>query len=84
MIHLVYQNPCEASSRSRIFLYSLVNMLVCESVFTTHFGHNEKRYRPEIWYMHSPRPYLKMGLYFFLKKVTLRAATLAEKNCRVT
>ena len=35
--------PREASSRSRIFLFSLVNMLVSGSVSTGPFGHNGKR-----------------------------------------
>ena len=74
-----YQNPCEASSRSRIFLFSLVNMWLCLSVCTAPFGHKEKRYRPEIWYTHSPRPYLKTSFFlFFSKKVTLRDASLEK------
>ena len=40
---LVYQNQREASSRSRIFLFSLVNMLVSGSVSTGPFDHNGKR-----------------------------------------
>ena len=59
------QNPLEASSRSRIFLFSLVNNVgLC--VCTAPFGHNEKRDRLEIRYTHSPRPYLKT--VFFTKK----------------
>ena len=77
-----YQNPCEASSRSRIFLFSLVNMWLCLSVCTAPFGHKEKRYRPEIWYTYSHWPYLKMFFLFFRKKWLW--GPLASKNCRVT
>ena len=31
---------------------------------------NEKRYRPEIWYLHSPRPNPKTGFLFFRKSDT--------------
>ena len=72
------QNPREASSRSRIFLFSLVNMCVCWSVYTVPFCHDEKRYRPGIWYTDSPRPYLKTFFFCFLEKVTLRAANLEK------
>ena len=44
-------------------------------------GPNEKRYRPEIWYTYSYRPYLKTGFCFF-EKMTLVPQT--SKNCRVT
>ena len=80
------QNPRKASSRSRIFLFSLVNMWVCTALF----GHNEKRYRPEIRYTHYSRPYVKTVVWhgffaylldcfflsLFFRKVTLRATSI--------
>ena len=78
----VNQNPREASSRSRIYVFSLVNILVCWLVYPALFGHNEKRYRPEIWYKHSPRPYLKTCFFVFSKKWPW--GPLASKNCRVS
>ena len=45
----------------------------------------EIRYRPEIWYTRSPRPYQKIFFFNFLEKVTPgRGGALASKNCRVT
>ena len=53
------QNSREASSRWRIFLFSLVNMLVCGFVgwfvWRLLATIKKKRYRLEIWYTH-PRP----------------------------
>ena len=64
MIH--FRNPREC-----VFFNSLLYMWVCDSVclsvYTAPFGHNEKRYEPEIWYTHSPRSYLKTGFLFFRK-----------------
>ena len=42
---------------------------------------NEKRYRPEIWYTHSPRPYLKTGFLFFQKRY-LRTSSLEKLQSR--
>ena len=67
---LKYQNPREASSRSRIFLNSLVYVCVCMYllIYVCHVSWpNEKRYRPEIWYTYSHRPYLKIFFCFFEK-----------------
>ena len=55
---------------------------VCLSGYRAPFGHNEKRYRPEIRYTNSPRPYLKTGFCFFPKKRS--RGPLSSKNCRVT
>ena len=44
------QNPREARSRSRIFLISLVYVCICVCVFHASWP-NEKRHRPEIWYI---------------------------------
>ena len=53
-----FQNPCEASSRSRIFLFSLVYVCMYEFIYLCHASWiNEKRYRPEIWYTRFPRPH---------------------------
>ena len=35
---------------------------------------NEKQYRPEIRYTHSPRQYLKNGFFSFIEKLTPGAA----------
>ena len=44
----------------------MVDMLVCGLVYLYATSRpNEKRYRLEIWYTHSPRPYLKTGFLFF-------------------
>ena len=42
----------------------------------------EKRYKPEIWYTYSHRPYLKTCFSDFSKKWPW--GPLASKNCRVT
>ena len=52
------------SSKSRISLFSLVNMCVYWCVYTVPFGHREERYRPETWYRYSPRADLKLGFFF--------------------
>ena len=41
----------------------------CRAVFicVTPPGQTKKRYRPEIWYTHSPHPYLKTRLLFLRK-----------------
>ena len=43
---------------------------------------NEKRYRPEMLYTYSHRPYLKKRFLFFRKKWPW--GPLASKNCHVT
>ena len=46
----------------RIFINSLVYVCICVYVYMCHASWpNEKRYRPEIWYTYSHRPYLKTG-----------------------
>ena len=59
------QNPREASIRSRIFLMSLLYVGI--SLFVSRLLAKRKRYRPEIWYTYSHRPYLKTGFLFFRK-----------------
>ena len=54
------QNPRDGSSLWRIFLFLHVNVSV--GLYGTSLP-NEKRYRPEIWYRHSPRPNLKAGFF---------------------
>ena len=82
----ICQNPREASSRSRIFLISLIYVCIyvlhlCISVTPPA---NEKRYRPEIWYTYSYRPYLKTGfLIVFFEKMTPRATSLEKLPCHV-
>ena len=82
-----FQNPREASSRSRIFLFSVVNMLVCDSVCrcvcTAPFSHNEKRYRPQIWCTYSHRPYLKTFFFCFFDQITMTAASVEKLPCHV-
>ena len=79
-----FQNPREASSRSTIFLFSLVYVCMYVFIYLCHASWgNEKRHRPEIWYARSPRPYLKISFLFFSKKVTLRAANLEKLPCHV-
>ena len=56
-----------------VFIY--LGIYVCHASWP-----NEKRYRPEIWYTHSPRPNLKTA---FFEKVTLRAASLEKLPCQV-
>ena len=46
-----------------IFLLSLV--YISASFYLFQAPWNEKRYRPQIWYTHSPRPYVKC--FFFPK-----------------
>ena len=74
------QNPNEASSRSWIFLFTLVNKRVCTRA--PHSWPNGNTYRPEIWYTHSPRPYPKTDFWSF-EKVTLRPASLEKLPCHV-
>ena len=57
------------------FLCVYVSFYVCHASWP-----NEKRYRPEIWYTHSPRPNLKTA---FFEKATLRAASLEKLLCQV-
>ena len=46
------ENPCEASSRSRIFLISLVYVFICACTYMCNVSWpNEKWYRPEIWHI---------------------------------
>ena len=63
-----------------IFTCKYVGLLVCVSVlyFTATSGHNEWRYRPEIWYTHSPR-----RIFCNFKKVTWRADSLEKLLCHV-
>ena len=56
--YLKYQNPREVSSRSRIFIISLVYVGICIFIYLCHVSWlNEKRYRPEIWHTHTHRPW---------------------------
>ena len=79
-----FQNPREATSRSRKFIFSLVNVsvgrLVC-GLYGTSWP-NETRYRPEIQSPHSPIPYLKIGFRYF-EQTTLRRASLEKLSCHV-
>ena len=59
------QNPREASSRSGIFRFSLVNVSVGLSVTS---WPNEKRYRSEIRYTHSHKLYQKNAFFLFFRK----------------
>ena len=65
-----YQNQRDVSSRPiNFYFYSFVYLTVCVFNFLCHASWpNQKRYRPEIWYTFSPRPYLKMGIFVFSKK----------------
>ena len=65
----VFQNPREVCSRSRIFLFSLVYvfMYVFIYLFVSRLLAKRRRYRPEIWYTYSLRPYRKMSFLFFRK-----------------
>ena len=75
-----YQNPREVSSRSRIFLISLVYMwmyVLCHASWP-----NEKRYRPEIRHTYSHWPYLKRVFGFF-EEITLTAASLDKLPCHM-
>ena len=83
LIHFfIFRNPREASSRSWIFLFSLVYegmyVFMCVFVYVCHTSwSNEKQYWPEIWYTNSPRPYLKTSFCFF-EKITLKAVSLEK------
>ena len=72
-----YQNPREATSRSRIFLFSLVYACIVAS------WPNQNCYRPELWYTRSPRPHLKTNYLFFFEKMNVRAACLEKLTCHV-
>ena len=76
-MHVDYQNSREPSSRSRIFLNSLLYLCI-------HVCHvswpNEKRYTPEIWRTYSHWPYLKT---FFFEKISETAASLKKLPCHV-
>ena len=51
-------------SKSRMFLISLVYVCIYLFMYVCHASWpNEKRYRLEIWYTHSPRPYLKTAFF---------------------
>ena len=70
------ENPRDASSRSRIFLFSLVYVCMYLFIYVCHASWpNEKQYRPEIRYTHSPRICLNT---FFSKNGTLRSASLEK------
>ena len=78
-----FKNPHEASSRVRIFLFSLVYMCVYLCVYVCRVSWpNEKRYRPKIRPTYSHRPYLKRVFYFFVK-ITVTAASLEKLPCHV-
>ena len=80
----IYQNPRQASSLSRIFLFSLVYVFIHVFIHLCHASRpNEKRYRPEIGYTYSHRPYLKHGLFVFFEKIPVTAASLEKLPCHV-
>ena len=60
-----FQNPREASSQSRIFLFYLVNMLVCVSV--RHLLAQTKKDTDMKFGTPTPRPYLNTDFLFFSK-----------------
>ena len=63
--------------------YSYFHLIICLCIYVCHATWpNQIRYRPQIWYTYSHRPYLKMVFFCFCEKMTLRAASL--ENCRVT
>ena len=70
------RNPCVFSFNSLVYMWT-----VTVGLYGTSWP-NEKLYRPEIWFTHSPRPNLKMGFMVFSKKRS--RGPLASKNCRVT
>ena len=78
------QNPCEASSPSRILSILLVYVCICEFVCLFIFCHAsqpyKKLYRPEIWTTYSNRPYLKP---FFFEKITVTAASFEKLSCHL-
>ena len=85
---LFFQNPREASSRSRIFLNSLVylciSVIVCVCIYVCHVSWpNEKRYRPEIWHTYSHWPYLKTFFFCFFDQITVTTASLEKLPCHV-
>ena len=65
-----FQNPREGEQPIKdipnftciSFCYKYLFMYLCHVSWP-----NEKRYRPEIWYTRSHRPYLKTGFLFFRK-----------------
>ena len=62
-----YQNPREASRRSRKFLISLVYF--CMYLFVSHLLAKQKNDTDLKFGTHSLRPYLKTGfLFFFFRK----------------
>ena len=72
------QNPREAGREYSYFhLYMCVCIHVCHASWP-----NDDRYRPDIWYTHSPGPHLKTGFCFF-EKATLKAASLEKLPCHV-
>ena len=46
-----------------VFLRLYLFIYVCHASWP-----NEKRYRPEIWYTHFPRPYLKMAFFVYSRR----------------
>ena len=48
----------------KVCIYFFTYLFRCHASWT-----NEQRYRPEIWYTHSPRSYLKITFLFFRKSV---------------
>ena len=65
-----------------MFLYSLVYMSVHVSGYVSNFWPIKERDIPEIWYTHSPRPYVKTGFVIFFETKTKGPASI--KNYRVT
>ena len=59
-----------------IFTYTCVGLWVF-GLYGTSWP-NEKRYRPEIWFTHSPKPYLKTFFFCFFRKSTLRVASFEK------
>ena len=81
--HSNSQNPREASSRSRIFLFSLVNMWFCWCVFLSVqrlLATTKKDTDPKFG-THTPQYHI--WVFCFFEKVTLRAASLEKLPCHM-
>ena len=61
-----------------IFTYTCVGLWVF-GLYGTSWP-NEKRYRPEIWFTHSPKPYLKT--FFFFEKVPWGSLASKKVPCQ--
>ena len=84
LFRVEYQNPHEASSRSRIFLNSLVYLCMYLFIYARHVSWpNEKRYRPQIWHTYSHWPYLKTGFFVFSIKSPWRPLASKKLPCHV-